>query len=103
MVSLGSKQGRMAVATFWPGGGCGACILSCLMREWLLVLSCINALGSSNPNFYISKGRSFRHNFIIRCKEGACMAIPKKAWMTGELFNKQINHFKLHVVNYMAF
>jgi hypothetical protein len=41
-------------------------------REWLSILSCINASGSSIPNFYIFKGRSFRRNFIIRCEEEAC-------------------------------
>ena len=47
-------------------------------REWLSILSCINASGSSIPNFYIFKGRSFRRNFIIRCEEGACIAMQKK-------------------------
>ena len=69
----------MAMATFWTGGGRGACILSRSMGEWLFVLFCINAPGSSNPNFYISKGRSFRQNYIIRCKEGACKAMQKKS------------------------
>lgn len=44
-------------------------------KEWLFVLSCINASSSSIPNFYIFKGMSFRHNFIIKCKERACMAM----------------------------
>ena len=66
-------------------------------REWLSVLSCINASGTSIPNFYIFEGRSFRRNFIIRCEEGVCMAMQKKTWMTGTLFNEWINHFLPHV------
>ena len=46
-------------------------------REWLFVWSCINASGSSILNFYIFKGRSSRQNFIIKCEEGACMAMQK--------------------------
>jgi hypothetical protein len=30
-------------------------------KKWLFVLSCINILGSSIPNFYILKDKSFRH------------------------------------------
>lgn len=37
--------------------------------------SCINASSSSISYYCIFKGRSFRWNFIIRCKEGACMAM----------------------------
>ena len=58
--------------------GYGAYILLHQMREWLLILSCINASNSSNPNFYvIFQGRSFSQNFLSRYKEGSCMAMQK--------------------------
>jgi len=31
-------------------------------REWLSILSYINAHGDSIPNFYFLKGKQFRHN-----------------------------------------
>jgi hypothetical protein len=33
-------------------------------REWLSVLSCINASGGHIPNFYIFKGKQMRCNFL---------------------------------------
>jgi hypothetical protein len=56
-------------------------------REWLSVLSCINAGRGSIPNFYIFKGKRMRRNYIARCEAGATMAMQTKAWMTGFLFS----------------
>lgn len=39
-------------------------------REWLSVLVCINAAGTSIPAFYIFRGRRFRHNYIEKCEGG---------------------------------
>ena len=58
-------------------------------REWLSVLVCINAAGSSLPSFYISKGA----NYIQRCESGATMAMQPRAWMTSYLFSAWISHF----------
>jgi hypothetical protein len=33
-------------------------------REWLTVLTCINAAGESITNFYIFRGKRFRRNYI---------------------------------------
>jgi len=58
-------------------------------REWLTVLSCINAKGESIPNFYIFKGKKKTRNFIKQTGEkGTTMAMQKKAWMTNELFRE---------------
>jgi hypothetical protein len=62
-------------------------------REWLSVLVCINAAGSSIPSFYIFRGRRFRHNYIEKCEPGATMAMQQKAWMTSYLFSAWISHF----------
>jgi hypothetical protein len=62
-------------------------------REWLSMLSCVNAAGSSIPNFYILRGKRFSRNYIERCESGSTMAMQSKAWMTGILFCKWISHF----------
>jgi hypothetical protein len=62
-------------------------------REWLTVLTCINAAGESIPNFYIFRGKRFRRNYIQFCEQGATMAMSSKAWMTACLFLAWIDHF----------
>ena len=62
-------------------------------REHLSILSCINADGSSIPNFYILKGTYFLENYVVKCKEGAVMAMQPNAWMTKWLFQSWISHF----------
>jgi hypothetical protein len=62
-------------------------------REWLSVLSCVNATGGYIPHFYIFKRRRIRWNYIARCEVGATMAMQAKAWMTGFLFSSWIAHF----------
>jgi hypothetical protein len=61
-------------------------------REWLSVLSCVNAAGRYIPHFYIFKGKCMRRNYVSRCEAGATMAMQNKAWMTGFLFSVWIAH-----------
>ena len=46
-------------------------------REWLSVLVCINASGTSIPSFYIFRGRRFQQNYIEKCEAGATMAMQQ--------------------------
>ena len=62
-------------------------------REWLSVLVCINAVGTSIPSFYIFHGRRFRQNYIEKCEAGATMVMQQRAWMTSYLFSAWILHF----------
>jgi hypothetical protein len=64
-------------------------------REWLSVLSCINASGGHIPNFYIFKGKQMRRNFLQLADPGDTMAMQAKAWMTSYLFDSWISHFIL--------
>jgi hypothetical protein len=48
-------------------------------REWLSVLSCINAAGEKIPIFYIFKGIRMRRNFIKRANNGDTMAMQPQA------------------------
>lgn len=58
--------------------------------KWLLVLSWIIITNTTFPNFYIFKGKCFRHCFIAKCKFGVTMAMWLKTQMTSILFNKRI-------------
>jgi hypothetical protein len=62
-------------------------------REWLSVLVCINAAGSSFPFFYIFRGKRFGQNYIQRCEAGATMAMQPRAWMTSYLFGAWVSRF----------
>jgi hypothetical protein len=64
-------------------------------REWLTVLTCINASSDNIPNFYIFCGKRFRKNYIHMCKQNTTMAMSKKAWMTTCLFSAWLDHFIL--------
>ena len=44
-------------------------------REWLTVLTCINAAGHHILGFYIFRGLKIRDNYIRVCKDGAAMAM----------------------------
>jgi hypothetical protein len=48
-------------------------------HKWLFVLSCIIVEGDSIPNFYIFKGKQFRHNYIECCESGYTMAMQLRA------------------------
>ena len=62
-------------------------------REWLIVLTCINAAGQHIPGFYIFRGKRIRDNYIRFCEDGAAMAMQSEAWMTQFLFSSLISHF----------
>jgi hypothetical protein len=62
-------------------------------REWITVLSCINASGDSIPGFYIFRGKRMMENYIQHCKNGASMAMQPEGWMTASLFSQWISHF----------
>jgi hypothetical protein len=50
-------------------------------REWLTILTYINAAGESIPNFYIFHGKKFRINYIELCEQGSTMAMSTKAYL----------------------
>lgn len=62
-------------------------------REWITILSCVNAIGSSIPRFYLFKGKTQLKNYIHNYEPGACMATHPHAWMTKELFLNWLCHF----------
>ena len=62
-------------------------------REWLSVLSAINAQGESIPNYYIFKGVRKLNNYVALCEEGAMMGMQKKGWMDTIHFIEWMDHF----------
>ncbi|MCO5547573.1 hypothetical protein L7F22_001024 [Adiantum nelumboides] len=77
--------------------------ITCDSREWMTVLCCVNAAGQTIPSYYIFKGSIITSNYIENCEQGAAMAMQQKAWMTGELFQAWINHFKQSIEQNMGF
>ena len=71
-------------------------------REWLMVLTNINAASESIPNFYIFCGKRFRKNYIVLYEQGSTMAMSIKAWMTISLFSAWIDHFILALKNHTS-
>ncbi|KAI5082358.1 hypothetical protein GOP47_0002101 [Adiantum capillus-veneris] len=67
--------------------------ITCDSREWMTVLCCVNPAGQAIPSYYIFKGSRITMNYIQHCEPGAAMAMQKKAWMTGELFQAWLEHF----------
>ena len=47
-------------------------------REWVSVLSTVNANGESIPNYYIFKGIRKIKNYVALCEEGAMMGMQKR-------------------------
>ena len=61
-------------------------------REWITILCCVNAIGTSILGFYLFKGKNQLKNYIQNCEPGACMVSHPHAWMTKELFLSWIFH-----------
>jgi len=81
-----AKRGRKNVRKILPKS-----------REWITILSCVNAIGSSIPRFYLFKGKTQLKNYIQNCELGVCMAAHPHAWMTKELFLNWLCHFATSV------
>ena len=62
-------------------------------REWLSVLSAVNANGECIPNYYIFKGIRKIKNYVALCEEGAMMGMQKKGWMDTIHFMEWMDHF----------
>ena len=96
----GAQAGRNGGGLVWAKKGSKT--VHSLMpneREWITVLSCINAGGESIPSFYIFEGKRRRENYIANCEAGASMAMQPHAWMTTELFSAWISHFIVALEN----
>jgi hypothetical protein len=66
-------------------------------REHVIVLTCVNASGEHIPNLYIFKGKQRKDEYISLSEAGAVYAMQDKAWMTGYIFFKWLDHFLRHL------
>ena len=62
-------------------------------REWLSVLTSINAAGASIPHFFIFKGKRRLQDYIQLCGAGTTMAMQENGYMTSYLFSRWMDHF----------
>ena len=62
-------------------------------REWLSLLSAINASGQTIPNYYIFKGIRKLRNYTMFCEEGAMLGMQKKGWMDSTHFMEWMDFF----------
>ncbi|KAI5058360.1 hypothetical protein GOP47_0026530 [Adiantum capillus-veneris] len=77
--------------------------ITCDSREWMTVLCCVNAAGHAIPSYYIFKGSRMSDNYIEDCEAGPAMAMQKKAWMTGELFQAWLEHLRKFIIQDIRF
>ncbi|KAI5070476.1 hypothetical protein GOP47_0014819 [Adiantum capillus-veneris] len=75
----------------------------CDSREWMTILCCVNAAGHAIPSYYIFKGSRMNANYIEDCKAGDAMAMQKKAWMTGDLFQAWLEHLRKFIIQDIGF
>ena len=67
-------------------------------REWLSIMTCVNAGGSSIPNLYIFKRKTKPIiNYIRNCEPNVAMSWQENGYMTVEIFLGWLQHFKANV------
>ena len=57
-------------------------------REWISVLVALNSTEDTMPNHHIFKEKKPREEFILLCKDGACMGIQDNGYMDVKKFSK---------------
>ena len=87
------KHGRMEELGCWHQKEHVKYINKCHMKEHLFVLSCINANGRCNPNFYIFKGKQFWRNYTKGCETRLSKRMQPSAWVMAFLCDKWLEHF----------
>ena len=67
-------------------------------REWLSIMTCVNATGSSIPNLYILKRNTKPIiNYIKNCEPNVAMSWQENGYMTAKIFLEWLQHFKANV------
>ena len=66
-------------------------------REWLSVLTSINAAHSFIPHFFIFKDKRRIKDYIQLCKVGTTMAMQEKGYITSYHFSRWMDHFIEHL------
>ena len=94
MDEFGANASRNGVErVFVPKGSKNVHTLISNKREWISVLTAINAQGETMPNFYIFKGIRPRRNYLALCEDGASFGMQKRGWVDSYLFSKWMDYF----------
>ena len=72
-------------------------------REWMSIMTCINAAGNHIPNLYIFKRKTRPQiDYIKHCEAGVAMTYQENGYMTSEIFLEWLVHFKNNVPGGMS-
>ena len=72
-------------------------------REWMSIMTCVNAAGSYIPNLYIFKRKTKPQiNYIRDCEASAAMTFEENGYMTSEIFLEWLGQFKNNVPGGMS-
>ena len=72
-------------------------------REWMSIMTCVNAVGSYISNLYIFKRKTKPQiNYIRDCEAGVTMTFQENGYMTFEIFLEWLGHFKNNVLGGMS-
>ena len=84
--------------------GSRAVRFTCLdTREWMTIMTCVNAARSHIPNLYIFKRKTRPQiDYIKDCEAGATMTYQENGYMTTEIFLEWLHHFKSKVPGGMS-
>ena len=67
-------------------------------REWMSIMTCINAASSHIPNLYIFKRKTKPQiDYIKHCEAGAAMTYQENGYITAKIFLEWLVHFKNNV------
>jgi hypothetical protein len=69
----------------------------------LIVNFIVKIVGKTLSKFYIFKGERLHDDYIKLCKQGTCMAMQRKTWMTSFLFKKFMFFFKRSILGGISF
>ena len=78
---------------FTPRGTRNVHLLTPNEREWISVLTYINASGETIPYYYIFKGLRIRRDYIALCDDGTTFGMKKKRWVDSYQFSTWMDHF----------
>ena len=72
-------------------------------REWMSIMTCINAVGNHIPNLYIFKRKTRPQiDYIKQSEVGAAMTYQENGYMTSEIFLEWLVYFKNNVLGGMS-
>ena len=91
---LSAAQTNSSIKVIDIKGSRNISTLNTTNRQWMTILVCINAMGHSIPNLYISSASRKRQNYVDRYEPGAQMVAQKNGWINEAIFCEWLDHFE---------